>query len=507
MSYNSYSIYNFDFIIKLKEILLAQPSAFIITPESSIPELTNYFNELLNYLNNKYAYLLNETDSLILKNNLKHLSADEKLDICVFFKIKSHFNPKLIPKIKNFCNLLDINKNVTLSGLSKKLLNSFEISSNKLRYSLKVPCANCKTLINVTITYLGSSNYSESVLHCPNCNHEFLFEVNNRQRENCGRNNYYVRKVNMTYCTCNSCVEWRNFLTTYICNNIKQFKEDLFSYIFNSEIEIAPNLSLEQLFNIHKNSLTKTENELLSLCPKSFEEINMLINEMNSRYQKKVSKYKIIDNLLSHGIIYKKINKTSLNEYIINYTNSYTKLVELINSNSISQLCYSVMRLKSTEIPPPYSIDYMTLDKKLHDIDICSIDIGNITDYHLNEYYFKTDSSLVISSRKYSIFNSKAELTLFNHLCRQYPNYIICPNVLLKVFTDIDELSSLFLSVELKYLKSCIIDFVIADIDGYVVKCIELQKGDHHNNKDWIYKDSLKRKCFKILGIDFSYEY
>lgn len=125
----------------------------------------------------------------------------------------------------------------------------------------------------------------------------------------------------------------------------------------------------------------------------------------------------------------------------------------------------------------------------------------------MNQFYFNNNIDLNPSIKKYKIFNSLAEQTLFHHLSRQYSDYIICINVSLITFIDIDDLISFFAPSEINYLKFCIIDFVIADSDGFIVKCIELQKGTHHNDKDWIYKDALKKKCFSILGIDFSYEY
>ena len=508
-----YHIYNLNFLKKIKEILIKMPLPLLVIQEDSLPELTNYFKELANFLHNKYSYLINEKDSTILKNNIELLSFEDKIDICIFFKIKSHFNSKLTPSIRNFCSTLGINKNQTLDKLIKTLLNTPKLSSDKLKFSLKIPCVNCDKLINVDVEYLGSSNYSIPLISCPNCNHEFFFEINDSQREVCGRNLYSIRFVHMTYCLCKVCQKWRNSLVEHICSNIDNFEIELFDYIYKEIFNNFNNkLSLEQLYKIHKNSLTKTENELLNLNPTNFNDMNILIDEMNSRYTKKISKDKIISNLLNHGVIYKKINDKLLKEYITEYTKNFRLLVDLIKSNKISELCYGTMGLNVMDIPPPYSIDYADCSthlKKYCDINICSIYINTdcVTEYHMNQFYFNNNIDLNPSIKKYKIFNSLAEQTLFHHLSRQYSDYIICINVSLITFIDIDDLISFFAPSEINYLKFCIIDFVIADSDGFIVKCIELQKGTHHNDKDWIYKDALKKKCFSILGIDFSYEY
>lgn len=505
LNYMTFPIYQLNFTKKLKEIILLQPALFLVKSEKLMPEITDYFQNLLSSFNERYNSVLSETDTIQLKNKIMSLSIEEKIDICIFFKIKSHFNPSLTPSIRGFCKVLGLNNNLTLNGLLKNLVNINNLPLDKLKYNIKVPCVNCKKLIEVEVTYWGSDKYSNNILHCSNCNHEFIFEISKYENDRRGYNSF--RGLATQYCNCNSCNEWRKTLVKYINEGIDSFEEELFDEIYNNYTNETGNfnvLSLEQLYKIHKNSLTKTENELLSLNPSNFNEMDTLLNEMNSRY-KKSSKSKTVSNLFSHGIIYEEINPNMLKREITKYSNGYRVLVNAIESNEISQLYYGNMGVNLTEVSSPYSIDYIT-NGYFKYVNFCSIDIESITDYKLNKYYFQESDSLIIK-KEYNIFNSQAECTLFKQLYRQYSNYIICPNISLKTFVNIDELSSAFSKDEMRYLKYCIIDFAISDLDGFVVKCIELQKGEHHNEKEWIYKDSLKKRCFEFLGIEFAYEY
>lgn len=504
---NSYDIYNLTFSQKVREFLIKQPKLYVVISDTNIAGLRDYFIDLLNSLNSTYFSILSETNSSVLQDKINSLSYNEKIDICIFFKIKSYFNPKLKPSINSFCKLLGINTNKTLNKLFKSIINTTELSTPNLKFNLETHCVNCNSLINTEIEYLGSSNYTEKHIHCTNCNHKFLFKISDNKREISRYNFYAVFKFNTPICDCDSCKNWLNLFTSYISNNIETFKNELFYYIKGTSLStITSNLSLEQLYKIHKNSLTKTETELLNLSPKNIDDIYSLIHEMNNRNQKKVSIDKLFENLIKHGIIYEQIDEDLLMININKYIDSYVSLLNLIKSNKVLEIFGGTYGVNPTEIAPPYSINYITSDNCYNNINFCSVKIDSIKSYHLNDFYFNSVPK-IITCKKYNIFNSPAEATLFNHLNRMYPHYITCPNVPLRVFVKVTELSQHFTSSEIKYLKYCIIDFVIADIDGYVVKCIELQKGNHHNNKDWIYKDSLKRKCFEVIGVDFSYEY
>lgn len=424
---------------------------------------------------------------------------------CHLYKIYSlPFSKEIRKFLIKKPQLVFLKRDKDINGLKEYFTNLSYFSNDT--YPITVKCVNCNSPINTDIKYLSRSRYSDVNLYCSNCNHNFVLKITNDERDY--TENIYCSIINSDTpnCNCDSCKNWLNSFTSYVENNIENFRNDLFNYIQDEIIETKFTLSLEQLYKIHKNSLTKTETELLNLCPQNIDDIYLLIAEMNNRNQKKISKNTLLKNLLNHGIIHEIIDENLLKVNIDEYISKYINLLNLIKSDKISQIFGGIYGLNIKAITPPYSISYITTDEAYYGINFCSIDIGSIKKYSLNKYYLNHPKT-IIAPKRYNIFNSPAENTLFNHLKRMYPNYIICPNAPLRVFAKTTELSKHFTATEIEYLKYCIIDFVIADKEGYVVKCIELQKGNHHNNKDWIYKDSLKRKCFDILGIDLSYEY
>jgi hypothetical protein len=506
-------ISNLNFINNLKSILNAQPAPYLIKNEAEITGLIEFFSKLCNYLHSKYYDILNESTTALLNEKIKILSYDERLELCTFFKVKSHFNKALLPSINQFCIALGIEKNLTLNKLIQILINKSSIPDTALSFPYKISCTNCGSLINTIVIYRGAENYNIQLLECQNCNHTFYFEVSNNNRYNYGKNFTTERFVEMTYCNCSSCANWRKELTNYIYNNYASFKEDLYNHIL-SLYSKTPIISLEQLYKIHKNSITKTENELLNLQPKNFSEIKILLKEMKSRYSSKTRIDNIMSNLLKHGIIYSELDINNVSDSINSYIDKFLYLIKLIQENRISRLCSGSMGIQASTILMPFSIDYDYIEdthERRDYLHLNNMDINSMNLYKLNPYYFNkmNDSHDILSNTKYRIFNSNAELILFNDLKRCYPNCIISPNInLLTILGDSFELlKNYFSKADINYLKKCIIDFVISDSDGYIIKCIELQKGSHHDNPEWIYKDSLKKKALNLLHISFSEEF
>jgi hypothetical protein len=50
-------------------------------------------------------------------------------------------------------------------------------------------------------------------------------------------------------------------------------------------------------------------------------------------------------------------------------------------------------------------------------------------------------------------------------------------------------------------LKNCEIDFAVYDSRGNFLFAEELQRGDHHNDSDWIRKDKLKKDAFLAANL------
>ncbi|MDU5108084.1 hypothetical protein [Clostridium sp.] len=388
---DSYEIYSLTFPKELRELIVKKPQLVLIKSDEDINGLKEYFINLLNSLNDTYSFILSETNPLILQNKINTLSHKERIDICIFFKIKCYFNPKMKPSIKSFCNLLNIHGSPNLSGLLKKLINTNELLTPKLTYPIQVKCVNCSSPINTDITYLGSSNYSKSKLYCSNCNHIFLLVISNNERKFKGTTSYSFSNLNTPNCNCNSCKNWLNSFTSYIENNIENFRKELFNYINDKVINTNPTLSLEQLeqlYNVHKKSLTKIENELLNLSFQNIDIIEAIIFYMNNRNQNKPSKNKLFENLVKHGVIYEIIDENLLKTNINKYIDKYTYLLNLISSNKQLKISGETYGITINEITPPYSIRYTTPDMKDEYINLCIINIGSIKKYTLNDYYF-----------------------------------------------------------------------------------------------------------------------
>lgn len=505
------SVYNFRFIKDFKQILLNHPSTTLVLSSELLNEIENHFKNLLNSLNDKYSELLNESNIELLNKTIDSLTLDNKIDLCIFFKLKYYFNPKLKPSLQEFCSKLGIVKGKTINNLIKRLTGSSKLVSNKLTYPLKINCSNCNHSLNASIDYLGSSNYSITKVKCSICNHVFYLEAQDFYIDHCIRNDFDKKTSEVSRCNCKACTDWRNNFSEYIYSNITIFEDDLFNSLSDGNFLISNKPSLEQLYKIHKNSLTKTENELLSLTPLTFDDINLLLNEMFSRFpNKNSSKFDVISNLLRHGVIYKSVNNNALKQEIKEYTKNFLLLADSVKRNEIIELYHKTNFSISTELLPPYEVDYclysnFTTTRSY--VNLLNIYLKDITEYNISPYYLNGTTILNSTTKRYSVFNSNAEVTLYNNLKKQYKDYNINPNVSLITFINVDDIRPYFSANEIKYLKYCIIDFVITDAEGFVIKCIELQKGKHHDTKDWIYKDNLKKRCFEYLGIDFSYEY
>lgn len=54
---------------------------------------------------------------------------------------------------------------------------------------------------------------------------------------------------------------------------------------------------------------------------------------------------------------------------------------------------------------------------------------------------------------------------------------------------------------EFGYAKDAEIDFAEYNEDGHLLFVEELQRGDHHNSPEWIWKDAVKRKVLQLAAI------
>ena len=85
----------------------------------------------------------------------------------------------------------------------------------------------------------------------------------------------------------------------------------------------------------------------------------------------------------------------------------------------------------------------------------------------------------------------------------KYKRFVVFPNYKADSIINIKTIKNALLEEEYEYLRKCYFDFIICDLEGNVLKVIELQRGKHHNEKEWIEKDNMKRRICEVAGIEF----
>jgi hypothetical protein len=103
-----------------------------------------------------------------------------------------------------------------------------------------------------------------------------------------------------------------------------------------------------------------------------------------------------------------------------------------------------------------------------------------------------------------NLFNSGAEVDACQRLERLYPQCRVIPNRLLRQLIGFDVMEALkadFTAPEQRYLQACELDFCVFDAHGELLHVEEVQRGDHHNEPEWVEKDLLKRKALALIGV------
>lgn len=103
-----------------------------------------------------------------------------------------------------------------------------------------------------------------------------------------------------------------------------------------------------------------------------------------------------------------------------------------------------------------------------------------------------------------NLFNSSAEVDACQRLERLYPDCRVIPNRLLRQvigFAAMETLKAGFSSPEQRYLHACELDFCVYDARGELLHVEEVQRGDHHNDPEWVEKDLLKRRALALIGV------
>ena len=126
----------------------------------------------------------------------------------------------------------------------------------------------------------------------------------------------------------------------------------------------------------------------------------------------------------------------------------------------------------------------------------------------LNPYYFGEEGQIRSpgASVGENLFRSHTERKAFYRLRAENPGAHIQSNRLLRQVIGFDALQALrgsFDEKEYRYLWDCELDFAVYSEDGSLVFVEEIQRGEHHDQADWVRKDAIKRRALKLAGVTF----
>ncbi|GHA40983.1 hypothetical protein ACFFLZ_01470 [Photobacterium aphoticum] len=482
-------LYRSDFIVNLKMIIKERPiSAFNINPDNE--ELHTHFRRIVEFL-----YVKHEKNLSLTKEELYELfdvNPFEKIEILVLGVLKGSYGYNLNYNYSQILSKLDITRSV-----AEKIINNNEMGCELITYVHKVNCPVCGVIIQCSLTHPCDSQE----IKCSECHHLMCFHLLTKHKFR-----FYLNlsdEVYFDYCNCNACSEWNVKLLDYIDVNIgllELFIRNETSCLFDDNKKIESS----KLFHIHKNSLPKTIAEILSYEPENFEELTLILYEMESRSKSPKETSKIIELLVDKGVVSKSFNIDHYEKQIGDVLDAFMGIkIRLENGLKCSVQPLGVKRNNKHKA---LSIEFR--GDKYFCVDLNCAEISIEHSYELNVECIKKE--VVFKKSSFRIFSSNAEKLQFESLVRQYDScYIVCNICMISYVgsSGFEVVEGYFSKDELSYLRYCIVDFVIMDTDGYVIKVIELNKGRHHDDKDWIYKDSLKKKCHELLGIDFSVEF
>lgn len=132
--------------------------------------------------------------------------------------------------------------------------------------------------------------------------------------------------------------------------------------------------------------------------------------------------------------------------------------------------------------------------------------------YAINPYFISglnahSGELASIATSTANLFNSKTEGKAYARLVMENPGSIVVPNRLLVQVIGRqkmkDEIAVAFDSKDRTYLFSCEVDFAVYDGEGRILYVEEMQRGEHHDDSEWIRKDALKRAALGLAGIPF----
>lgn len=403
----------------------------------------------------------------------------------------------------------------------KKLLG---VKSAKEEYIIpaeyKVVCSKCN---GDGVIYIYDYDLICTEYECFTCSHK-------EERES-----YDYKYGILLKCCCKNCMDIKEKLYYFMKNNlenlINEIKCKFIDEYFKVEDIIVPSdKQMEDDFRLYSSTLTKDENEVLSFNPKTINEVLNVIKKIETRDSKYQRKNSALRKFLEHRIIYHtrhKINKNQINDILTEIVINNFLHFEINNKNlniddKIKYLNQLYTYLESSSFNDFYKIYKGELSFQIGDVYISyqkleyckklNIELEDkffIIDFVMNACY--TEKEIINSSNELliknkiikSVFKSGAEISRNIISRNKNDGRIVLPNYKMNKLINLECIKQLLSEEEYKYLKGCEVDFFICDMEGYIVKAAELQKGEHHNESEWIWRDNCKKKVFKILDIEF----
>ncbi|MBU5485986.1 hypothetical protein KQI86_16820 [Clostridium sp. MSJ-11] len=456
--------------------------------------------------------ILNSTPTKEINPNFQYLDDNIKNKIVsyIYWKYKNE-NSSEKANIQNLKRLLGLKK-----GKEEYII--------PVKYRIKCPKCDGDGIIYIYNYELDCTKYE-----CLTCSHK-------EERDSYDYNYGILLK-----CCCKNCMDIKERLYHAIKFNLKNLVDEIkcrfIDEYFKLEDSTTPSIQrMKDDFKAYSSILTKDEDEILSFNPKTINEVVKIIKQIKIRDSKYSRRNIALQEFLEHGVIYhtkSKLNENQisaiLNEIIINKFLSFR-----INNNNkldindkIKFLNELYDYLERASFDDFYKIYKGEISFKIGDIYIdyeniicchryLNIELNNnyfIEDFVMNTYYTKKEiinssNELLIKNKIIkSIFKSRAEITR-NIISRNTNDgRFVLPNYEMNKLINLECIKQLLSEKEYKYLKGCEVDFFICDMEGYILKAIEVQKGEHHNESEWIWKDNCKKKVFRILGIEFEEYY
>lgn len=467
--------------------------------------------EILVYFKKLNVILSKES---LLNNDYINFNSREKDKLLVYFYWMHNRNLKSIQN--DFVSLKLMSQYLNLeSSYENRFLREY-------MFTHPTPCPVCGAIVDVNFKNLKIIQISET--ECPICKHIIGDLV--YAKCSCPDCNHLVHEVE----------SYINSLSGKIESNVRERYIELCNYKKASLSE----QKLKWFADKYSSDLSKDERESISYKPDSVKELQELLGKRSPL---------IISKLKEKNAIYEKMELRNIGKVIFNVKDNLTcRLKGRSSSLSFSgNIDFNAINLSSAKVKYLKIITQGWCSSKLTPVEIVfdnnsfefipdmanskrrgwfkdlenaqieffslilpnGFNLGEEMLFEkveaLNPFFFNTevieDYPTLNENSILTLFKSKVEYNKYHFLINKYRNCIIIPNVKLADLILIKTIESFYNADELRYLRNCILDFVFYSEEGLPIKVLELQRGDHHNDTEYIIKDKLKKSAVKRIGI------